>query len=850
MTAVLKITDGINEVDLLGDSGYVLNSWRPAVASYKGDGVWRDSSIAEGRRLIGKVFGNTIETFDLKLAGVSQDDAILWTRKLRALLESASDYWTNARNNTPVYVIAKASRETNTRYAAVHAGKIPEDDNPFAQPFLQRSCRAAMDGITLLIERGHWLSQPPGSGECVEISGVEGGELASDSFLPSTDVGDSAWVNHTVSSIFTVFLQFGNQGGASIESGIRFRNVDIPQGVTILSAYIDMRASTTLSGATCIARIQCEDADDAAAFSTYADFNGRPKTTAYTDWNPVPAMTNGVRYDSPFFSAAVQEVVNRGGWASGNSMVVFIDDQGSSADAYRQINDESNPSYAPVLYVTYIDAMGEGGLGRAATCASEEVFIANKRNEAQLTHVFTNDVSAGTFSANLLGESLPYNLLPSPVQNGDIIYFGIDTAIPDSGPFSNLIFDIATAASYGAGDSGAWEYWSGAAWVAFTTTIYDRTAAAANQPLSESGVKSVFFDHPSTWVPNAINGITAYWIRLVVTVATGISVPTQQNRHPYTCTWPYIEIDDQQANGDINPLSHLLLHNVSQNSSAFSGSMVREYIMGLTDLAERPDFTAYINIADEQNPSGVTVADTPPDAIFGDSIYAPTGRAVIYTSSGGVDAIGNRASVTLDSAIANSFLGTFRVFVRGYIPTVAQDFELSVLATYGNNWSSTKVVTISTSGILVADLGEISIGSNFPSDQPLYIIFSIQIGCTHLAARSFHILDLILIPTDHWSASISSTIAEIGAAHNAHLNSVTYPKKLQYGYTDHYTYGYITGSLRVSARGPAILLGGKQQRLWTFGFTPTPTYTGSTPFVGNTIEMEKTVRYLSMRGED
>lgn len=173
MTAILKITDGTTEVDLLGTDGYILNSWRPAISGYKGGGTYQSSSLSDGRRLVHKTFENVIERLDLKASGASQDILIRTTQELRRLLEKASDYWTTSWQDEPVWIEAKASRETNTRYAIIQAGKIPDDDNPMSQPFLQPRCEAVMDGLTLLVERGHWLANEPGDGVCVEVSGEQ-----------------------------------------------------------------------------------------------------------------------------------------------------------------------------------------------------------------------------------------------------------------------------------------------------------------------------------------------------------------------------------------------------------------------------------------------------------------------------------------------------------------------------------------------------------------------------------------------------------------------------------------------------------------------------------------------------
>ena len=169
MAAILEISDGTTTVDLLGSNGYILNSWRPAISGYKGGGTFQSSSLSDGRRLVHKAFAAATETFDLKARDVSQDTLIKTTQELRRLLEKASDYWTNNWQDEPVWIKTKASNETNARYAIIHVGVIPEDENPFSQPFLQPSCDAVMDNIGLIVERGHWWSEEPKTGTETDI---------------------------------------------------------------------------------------------------------------------------------------------------------------------------------------------------------------------------------------------------------------------------------------------------------------------------------------------------------------------------------------------------------------------------------------------------------------------------------------------------------------------------------------------------------------------------------------------------------------------------------------------------------------------------------------------------------
>ena len=168
MSAVLRITDGTDWVDLINGPWY-LADWTPQVAQPKGGGVYKDSPLSGGKRLSVFQWDSVVETMDLKARDMSQDALIHTTQKLRRLLDKAQQYWTTDWQDAPVYIEAKASMETNTRYALISQGSLQVDDNYYAQPFLQPGCVAAMDEMLLVMERGHWTGNKPGIGTALSM---------------------------------------------------------------------------------------------------------------------------------------------------------------------------------------------------------------------------------------------------------------------------------------------------------------------------------------------------------------------------------------------------------------------------------------------------------------------------------------------------------------------------------------------------------------------------------------------------------------------------------------------------------------------------------------------------------
>jgi hypothetical protein len=137
----------------------------------------------------------------------------------------------------------------------------------------------------------------------------------------------------------------------------------VPNGATVNSARIRFQmTNVTVSGTSDAARIYCEDVDDSSAFSR-TDYNvsSRTLTTAFTPWQDTIKRTRYSFLFTPDFREAVQEVVNRSGWASGNyiTVVVKCDNLSYCADrsTRRQVQAYEYCAYnCPRLDVTYTPA--------------------------------------------------------------------------------------------------------------------------------------------------------------------------------------------------------------------------------------------------------------------------------------------------------------------------------------------------------------------------------------------------------------------------------------------------------------------------------------------------------------
>lgn len=134
-------------------------------------------------------------------------------------------------------------------------------------------------------------------------------------------------------------------------SAVRFTNVTVPQGTTITSAYLTLTAYQTDTD-TVDQRIRGFAEDNTANFSS--DPSGRSKTSAQRTQNQA-GITNNQTYTYDV-TAIVQEIVNRGGWSSGNALGFYFDlNSGLSGSSHTlHFHSESSaPTKAPYLEINW-----------------------------------------------------------------------------------------------------------------------------------------------------------------------------------------------------------------------------------------------------------------------------------------------------------------------------------------------------------------------------------------------------------------------------------------------------------------------------------------------------------------
>lgn len=235
--SILEITDGTDIVDLvtpLAQPGAHLNEWNPGISQFKGGGVRQSSSLASLSRLVEAQFENGQETFNLKINGQGEDETIRHIQDLLRLLQQAIYYWVS-EEGSPVYLKAKSPCETNTRYADIRGYSIPNVDNPYAAPFFVAGQLALMDEIELTIERGHWLANPPGTGECATIRNIQewNNGLSLLNASPASGVASFDMVRAANGDLFMSRNTTANTILRSQNGGTTWGTVAIPAGAAV-----------------------------------------------------------------------------------------------------------------------------------------------------------------------------------------------------------------------------------------------------------------------------------------------------------------------------------------------------------------------------------------------------------------------------------------------------------------------------------------------------------------------------------------------------------------------------------------------------------------------------------------
>jgi hypothetical protein len=190
------------------------------------------------------------------------------------------------------------------------------------------------------------------STDCLDVAvglGPGMGSVDSRVSASSDDAEEAATGGMTLGS---THLEMVLYNGANQAVGMRFNGITIPQGAQILQASVQFQADRVDTDAASLT-FAGQARDNALTFAgTGRNITNRPRTTTTAVWSPAPwtqVGAAGLDQQTPELKTVIQEIVNRPGWASGNSLAVIVTGSGVRV----AVPYDGRPATAPLLHVEY-----------------------------------------------------------------------------------------------------------------------------------------------------------------------------------------------------------------------------------------------------------------------------------------------------------------------------------------------------------------------------------------------------------------------------------------------------------------------------------------------------------------
>jgi len=185
----------------------------------------------------------------------------------------------------------------------------------------------------------------------------------------------------------------------SQQVGMRFQNITIEQGATITNAYIEFACDETSPTEATSLIFRGQAHNNPVTFSIDNDITHRAKTSASVSWDIAYGnqwTTVHGRHQSPDLSSIIQEILDRSGWTSGNSMVIIVSGSGKRvAESWDGANSSGDLTLAPKLHIEYT-----GGSDSGNKCRIH--FRNDSQAEADSTNSLSVSMPAGTMEGDLL----------------------------------------------------------------------------------------------------------------------------------------------------------------------------------------------------------------------------------------------------------------------------------------------------------------------------------------------------------------------------------------------------------------------------------------------------------------
>jgi hypothetical protein len=272
---------------------------------------------------------------------------------------------------------------------------------------------------------------------------------------------------------------------------IRWQDVDVPKGATIVDAWIEFTVDETEDGTLHVSVIiegELNPNPPTFNLSTPSEIaNRQPRTIAQAIYEPEHWTTVGAKHQTSNIAVVIEEIVNQPGWIGGNALVlIFRDNPANPSEARRIAESYAGDSVnAPLLHIEYALEKAAGpSPADGAIYADTWVNLSWTPGDSAISHdVYFgdnfDDVNAGAESTFLGNQAetfiivgFPGFAFPDGLVSGTTYYWRIDkvNTKPNS-PWKGNIWSFAIAPK------------------------------TAYEPVSANGAESVVLDVELSWTP-------------------------------------------------------------------------------------------------------------------------------------------------------------------------------------------------------------------------------------------------------------------------------------------------------------------------------------------------------------
>ena len=384
----------------VGKSGYLINVYKDA----NGNGVYDQGT---------DVFVDSTRTYadgfyEFRLGYTSGTEKYVIVSDTNDLPDNA--FYTTDNIETAVFTAGLQTDENNnfgfsidsSSYFNIISGTVFADKNEDTtfnvgedgvsgvkvRLYQDKDCDGVLDNSDVLVDS--------------TIVGMDGEYKFIRPYSPSTGTGTSSISKRIVHKYDDAEEDDGDMSRTSSDLdlgeewvGLRFQSITVPQGATITDAYIQFTAEDNDNGSAKV-KIYGEDENDADQYSSSDDdITDRTKTSEKVTWN-MPSWTTNTTYNTPDLTDIVQEIVDRGGWLSGNDMAFIIKPENGDRDAYTY---DASTSKAPLLFIEWEDG---------TTSSTDDCYITNidETTKPAGSHLTTDNIEKAQFSSGGNHDSL------------------------------------------------------------------------------------------------------------------------------------------------------------------------------------------------------------------------------------------------------------------------------------------------------------------------------------------------------------------------------------------------------------------------------------------------------------